>query len=97
MVLLLCVSAAVWELLLLLKNNRNIVTKKGQSVWLLFLHIPNSCMTTAFYSPDVIISVGYGVKSKRGAEFRKWANRVLKDYIMKGLRSVIIVSISLER
>lgn len=31
MVLLLCVSAAVWELLLLLKNNRKIVTKKGQS------------------------------------------------------------------
>lgn len=37
-----------------------------------------------FYSLDVIISVGYRVKSKRGVEFRKWANSVLKDYIIKG-------------
>lgn len=37
-----------------------------------------------FYSLDVIISVGYRVKSKRGIAFRKWANSVLKDYIMKG-------------
>lgn len=37
-----------------------------------------------YYSLDVIISVGYRVKSKRGVEFRKWANGVLKDYIMKG-------------
>lgn len=37
-----------------------------------------------FYSLDVIISVGYRVKSKRGVEFRRWANSVLKDYIIKG-------------
>lgn len=37
-----------------------------------------------FYDLDVIISVGYRVKSKRGVEFRKWANSVLKDYILKG-------------
>lgn len=37
-----------------------------------------------FYSLDVIISVGYRVKSKRGIAFRKWANSVLKDYILKG-------------
>lgn len=37
-----------------------------------------------FYDLDVIISVGYRVKSQRGVEFRKWANRVLKDYILKG-------------
>lgn len=37
-----------------------------------------------YYNLDVIISVGYRVKSKRGIEFRKWANRVLKDYIIKG-------------
>lgn len=36
------------------------------------------------YNLDVIISVGYRVKSKRGIAFRKWANSVLKDYIMKG-------------
>lgn len=37
-----------------------------------------------FYTLDVIISVGYRIKSKRGVEFRKWANSVLKDYIIKG-------------
>lgn len=37
-----------------------------------------------YYNLDVIISVGYRVKSKRGIEFRKWANKVLKDYIIKG-------------
>lgn len=37
-----------------------------------------------FYTLDVIISVGYRVKSKRGVEFRRWANSVLKNYILKG-------------
>ena len=37
-----------------------------------------------FYNLDVIISVGYRVKSKRGVEFRRWANRILKDYLLKG-------------
>lgn len=36
------------------------------------------------YNLDVIISVGYRVKSKRGIEFRRWANSVLKEYIIKG-------------
>lgn len=39
---------------------------------------------TEYYSLDVIISVGYRVKSKRGVEFRRWANSVLKQYILKG-------------
>lgn len=37
-----------------------------------------------YYNLDVIISVGYRVKSKRGVEFRRWANSVLKDYLIKG-------------
>ena len=37
-----------------------------------------------FYNLDVIISVGYRVKSKRGTQFRIWANKVLKDYLLKG-------------
>ena len=37
-----------------------------------------------YYNLDVIISVGYRVKSKRGTEFRQWANNVLKQYIMQG-------------
>lgn len=37
-----------------------------------------------FYNLDVIISVGYRVKSKRGTQFRIWANQVLKNYLLKG-------------
>ncbi|MBD5474045.1 MAG: virulence protein RhuM/Fic/DOC family protein [Lachnospiraceae bacterium] len=49
-----------------------------------FLQIANSDRPVAYYSLDVIISVGYRVKSKRGIEFRKWANSVLKKYILQG-------------
>ncbi|MDR0869021.1 MAG: virulence RhuM family protein [Planctomycetota bacterium] len=37
-----------------------------------------------YYNLDVIISVGYRVKSKQGTQFRQWANRVLKEYLLKG-------------
>ena len=37
-----------------------------------------------YYNLDMIISVGYRVKSKRGIAFRRWANKVLKDYLLKG-------------
>ena len=37
-----------------------------------------------YYNLDVIISVGYRVKSKQGIAFRKWATKVLKDYMIKG-------------
>ncbi|MEE0865952.1 MAG: RhuM family protein [Clostridia bacterium] len=37
-----------------------------------------------FYNLDVIISVGYRVKSKNGVIFRQWANKILKDYMLKG-------------
>jgi len=36
------------------------------------------------YNLDVIISVGYRVKSKRGVQFRIWANKIIKDYLVKG-------------
>ena len=49
-----------------------------------FLQIANSDKPVAYYSLDVIISVGYRVKSQRGIEFRQWANRVLKQYIING-------------
>ena len=39
---------------------------------------------TGYYNLDVIISVGYRVKSKQGTLFRIWANRVLKEYLLKG-------------
>ena len=38
----------------------------------------------AFYNLDVIISVGYRVKSIRGTQFRQWANKILKDYLLRG-------------
>ena len=37
-----------------------------------------------YYNLDVIISVGYRVKSLRGTQFRQWANHVLKEYLLKG-------------
>ena len=40
--------------------------------------------TTKFYNLDAIISVGFRVNTKRGIEFRQWANQVLKDYLLKG-------------
>lgn len=49
------------------------------------LHIAHSDRPITFYSLDVIISVGYRVKSRRGTQFRIWANRILKDYLMKGV------------
>lgn len=39
---------------------------------------------TKFYNLDVIISVGYRVKSKQGTMFRIWANKILKEYIVRG-------------
>ena len=49
-----------------------------------FLHIANSDKPVQYYSLDVIISVGYRVKSLNGTKFRKWANGVLKHYLLKG-------------
>ena len=48
------------------------------------MQIAHSDKPVIFYSLDVIISVGYRVKSQRGVEFRRWANSVLKEYILKG-------------
>lgn len=48
------------------------------------MHFPNSDKPVTLYSLDVIIGVGYRVKSKNGISFRKWANQILKDYMIKG-------------
>lgn len=48
------------------------------------MHIPDSDKPVAFYNLDVIISVGYRVKSKQGTQFRIWATNVLRDYLLKG-------------
>ncbi len=49
-----------------------------------FLQIPNSDRPVAIYSLDVVISVGYRVKSIVGTRFRQWANKVLKEYLLRG-------------
>lgn len=52
-----------------------------------FAHMGNETdqlYETTHYSLDVIISVGYRVKSHRGTQFRMWANKVLKEYLIKG-------------
>ena len=49
-----------------------------------FLHIANSDKPVQHFNLDVIISVGYRVKSKNGTIFRKWASSVLKEYLLKG-------------
>jgi len=78
----------------LFKRDRTVITKHINNIFkekeltgksnVHFLHIANSDKPVAFYSLDVIISVGYRVKSKRGTQFRIWANKVLKEYLIKG-------------
>jgi len=48
------------------------------------LHIANSDKPVTLYNLDVIISVGYRVKSHRGVQFRKWATALIKEYLVKG-------------
>lgn len=48
------------------------------------MHIPNSDKPVAFYNLDVIISVGYRVKSQHGTRFRIWATTILKEHLVKG-------------
>lgn len=60
-----------------------------------FLHVNGVKKPVPFYNLDVIISVGYRVKSQRGVQFRKWANSILKEYLIKGY--VINNDIKVER
>jgi len=49
-----------------------------------YLHITNSDKPVAFYNLDVILAVGYRVKSPHGTQFRQWATKVLHEYLQKG-------------
>lgn len=49
-----------------------------------FLHIANSDKPVTIYSLDVILAVGFRVRSPRGTQFRRWANTTLKEYLQKG-------------
>lgn len=48
------------------------------------MHIPNADKPVVFYNLNIIISIGYRVKSKQGTQFRIWATSVLRDYLLKG-------------
>ena len=71
------------------KHIRNIF-KEGElvknSVWAKFAYTASDgkVYQVDYYNLDVIISVGYRVKSHRGTQFRLWANKVLKEYLLKG-------------
>ena len=71
------------------KHIRNIF-KEGElvkdSVWAKFAYTASDgkIYQVDYYNLDVIISVGYRVKSQRGTQFRQWANKVLKEYLLRG-------------
>jgi len=75
-------------------RDRSVITKHIRNIFndgeldeksnVQYLHIPNSDKPVAFYSLDVIIAVGYRVKSPRGTQFRQWATNVLHEYLQKG-------------
>ena len=71
------------------KHIRNIFKEgelKKESVWAKFAHTADDGKTyqVDYYNLDVIISVGYRVKSLRGTQFRIWATNILKEYMQKG-------------
>ena len=78
----------------LFQRDRTVITKHINNVFkekeleeksnVHFLHIANSDKPVKFFSLDVIISVGYRVKSVRGTQIRQWANKILKEYLLKG-------------
>ena len=92
-------NETVWltqaQLAELFQRDRSVITKHIRNIFsegeldeksnVQILHIANSDKPVTFYSLDVIISVGYRVKSLRGTQFRIWANSVLKEYLIKGV------------
>ena len=78
----------------LFERERSVITKHIGNVFnegeleeksnVQILHISGSDKPVKFYNLDVIISVGYRVKSQRGTQFRIWATKTLKEYIIKG-------------
>ncbi len=73
----------------LFQRDRTVITKHVNNIFkeheldeksnVHFLHIANSDKPVKIYSLDIIISVGYRIKSQRGTQFRIWANKVLKE------------------
>lgn len=82
------------QLSCLFERDRSVITKHINNIFkekeldagsnVHFMHIANSDKPVKIYSLDVIISVGYRIKSNKGTQFRIWANKVLKEYLLKG-------------
>jgi hypothetical protein len=82
------------QMAVLFNRDRTVITKHINNIFnegeldetsnVHFLHIANSDKPVKFYNLDVIISVGYRVKSQQGTQFRQWATQRLKEYIVKG-------------
>ena len=78
----------------LFERDRSVISKHIKNVFeegelspkgnVQIMHIANSNKPVEFYNLDVIISVGYRVKSQRGVQFRIWATGILKEYMKKG-------------
>lgn len=78
----------------LYQRDRSVITRHIQNIFregeldensnVHFLHIANSDKPVAFYSLEVIIAVGYRIKSSVGTQFRQWATALLKEYMQKG-------------
>jgi hypothetical protein len=91
-------NETVWltqaQMCMLFERDRTVITKHINNIFkegeldsksnVHFLHIANSDKPVAFYNLNVIISVGYRVKSRQGTEFRIWATKTLRDYVLKG-------------
>jgi len=91
-------NETVWltqaQMVMLFERNRTVITKHIKNIFqegeldeksnVHFLHIANSDKPVKLYNLDVIISVGYRVKSQRGTAFRRWATKILKEYIIRG-------------
>lgn len=82
------------QLVLLFQRDQSVISRHIRNVFnekeldeksnMQKMHIANSDKLVSFYNLDVIISVGYRVKSKQGTQFRQWATQRLKDYLVKG-------------
>ena len=91
-------NETVWltqaEMAELFQKERSVITKHINNIFkegelnkdgnVQNMHFPNSDKPVKFYSMDIIISVGYRVKSHRGTQFRIWATKRLREYIIKG-------------
>ena len=83
-----------YQITALFQRDRTVITKHINNIFkeneleeksnVQKMHIANSDRPVTLYSLDVIISVGYRVKSHEGTQFRIWASKILKDHLVKG-------------